>query len=114
MAYVPASDKVLVAKGCELKLVARRPGSRSTFFDEPGSTHFGNAISEVSDEISLFLNKADLSFVLQALDFSRAEDQSLVGTFLARLLNDFDGQSVRVPYIVALVAIKSLVAVALR
>lgn len=70
MAYVPASDKMLIAKDSQLKLVARRAGATTEFFEDPGSTHFGNSICDISDEISLFLAKSDLDFVLKTLDFS--------------------------------------------
>jgi hypothetical protein len=114
MAYIPTSDKILLTKDSELKLVARETGGRKEFFDGPESTHFGNRISDVSEEVNLFLRQSDLDFVLKTLDFSKVQDQGLVGSLLARLVNDFDGQVVRVPYLVALIAVKSMMSVAVQ
>jgi len=45
MAYLPASDKVLVSRDNQLKLVSREAGGRTDFFEEP--VHFGNQIHNV-------------------------------------------------------------------
>lgn len=42
--YLPASDKVLLSRNNELKLVSRGSGGNREFFAEPASVHFGNRL----------------------------------------------------------------------
>ena len=112
--YLPASDKVLISRNHELKLVSREAGGRSEFFEDPVSAHFGNRIREVLDEVSLFLPPSELKWLVDTLDWSCVENQHLATPFLERLESSYDGRSVRAPFLEALLAIKGLTQVAIQ
>jgi hypothetical protein len=112
--YLPAPDKVLVSRGSQLKLVCREGASRGAFFLDPASLHFGNGISQVWDEVSLFLSPEDLAWLLKHLDWAQSADSIVVARLLGRIEQTYDGRAARVPWLEGLLALKRLGQAAVR
>lgn len=112
--YLPASDKVLVSRNHQLKLVSRGPGGNGGFFEDPAAAHFGSHIHGILDEVSIFISPSELKRLLDLLDWSQAETDPIVSSFLERLDSTYDGRCVRAPCFEALLAIKGLTCVAVQ
>lgn len=70
MLYLPASDKVLMSRNNELKLVSRESGGNGEFFADPMSVHFGNRIQDIFDEVNVFITPSELGSLVDLLDWS--------------------------------------------
>ena len=112
--YLPCSDQVLLARAGDLKLAARPTSGTGDFLADPASAHFGNRIRDLFDEVRLFLTPVDVRTMANVLDVSCIEDKKVVQLLLARLLDEsYDGSSLRVPYLEALLAVKAMVRAAI-
>jgi len=112
--YLPAADQVLLSRNGQLKLVSREAGGRREFFEDPTAAYFGNLIREPSDVVHLFLAPSELKWLVDTLDWNQVEDQHLVAPFLEKLESDYDGRSVRAPFLEALFAVRSLARAAIK
>ena len=112
--YLPCSDQVLLARAGDLKLAARPTSGTGDFLADPASAHFGNRIRDLFDEVRLFLTPVDVRTMANVLDVSCIEDKKVVQLLLARLLDEsYDGSSLQVPYLEALLAVKAMVRAAI-
>jgi hypothetical protein len=112
--YLPASDKVLMSRNNELKLVSRSSRGNGEFFEDPMSCHLGNHIHDILDDTDIFISPSELKCLADSLDWSKVENDLIISSFLERFETSYNGQSVRVPYFEALLSIKGLICVALQ
>jgi len=114
VAYLPASDKLLMSHNNELKLVSRQPAGDREFLADPISRHFGNHIHGILDEVSIFISASELKCLSSLLDWSQVENDEIVSSFLERIETSYNGFSIRAPYFEALLSVKGLTCVAIQ
>ena len=110
--YLPASDKVLVARGSQLKLQSRSTRGQGEFFEGPTPAYFGNHIRSVFDQVRLAITPLELKNLLELLAWSQCEGNLVVASFLESVEASYSGHAIRAPYLEALLAIKALTRVA--
>ena len=108
--YLPSSDKVLLSSGSEVKLISRDLGGRSSFFEDGHSTYFGNRISELTDKVRLFIDQKELNWLKTHVHWDKHAASSIV----TRLESYYDGNSLKLEFIDALMAVKALCASAVE
>ena len=105
---------MLLSVDNELKLVSRGSGSNREFFTEPASLYFGNRLRDILDDISVFITRSELDCLLNLLDWSQVNSNSIVASFLKRLRSSYNGQSIKAPCLETLLSVKDLTRVAVR
>lgn len=110
--YLPASDKVLLARGSQLKLQSRSALGQGEFFEGAAPVYFGNRIRSVFDQVRLAITPRELKNLLELLAWSQCEGNLVVSSFLESIEASYSGQAIRAPYLEALLATKALTRVA--
>jgi hypothetical protein len=110
--YLPQSDKMLLVNESSLKLVMREEGNfplndTLSFTESYPSSHFS--------DVRVDLNLSDIKSLLRYLDWSILPKSSIdiISIFLKCVKDTTTHESIRVPYTLGLIAVKTLLNVAI-
>mmetsp|Transcript_19576 Transcript_19576/g.30117 ORF Transcript_19576/g.30117 Transcript_19576/m.30117 type:complete len:228 (+) Transcript_19576:974-1657(+) len=107
--HLPFSDLMLMTRGSQLKLAARK--DKEEFLSSELATSPRPALVDIEDKVSLFFTPEHLKDILTFLrwDFLKAPE---VARFLKAIDETYDGSKMTVCFIDALIALKSCLRVA--